>query len=211
MKSILKNALVGLLLVAGTTKPVATQTDVEAALIKLIPSDGKVVDSALKANLGNLDVSYAWWLGAQINNELTANAKTKKCTIKNGLGGFFYYVRTLQSDHITDTATKLIVITEDGCKKTVCGIQFALAANGDVTATYKTPAETTALLEKGCVQTERTHVSAYQIPMGKTAWGLAFVAGLTGLYFLMEWKEARAIARAIAVDKQQRLFGRLGL
>ena len=181
MKSILKTALVGLLLVAGTTKPIATLDQVKAALISLIPADGKIIDKTLIDNLGNLDVSYAWWLSSQINKLLADNPLTKKCTIRNGLGGLLFYVKTLDASHTADTAVKLIVVTEDGCQKTTCGIQFNIAADRSVTATYKSAADTAVLLEKSCVRTERCYVSVSQLAMGTLAWTLLGTAAVVGI------------------------------
>jgi hypothetical protein len=172
MKSILKNALVGLLLVAGTTKPVATLEQVKTALIPLIPIDGKIVDSTLKNNIGTLNLSYPIWLSCQIINVLKRGIATDKCTVWNGLNGVCPYVRTIDSNHSDDKGKKLVTVTEDGT--IVCGILFLITAN-EYTAEYITATEVMTLLNKNCMQVERG-LSAYQLPL-KWILGVAAVVG----------------------------------
>ena len=191
MKSILKTALVGILLVAGTTKPVATLDDVKASLIGLIPDNQIVIDDALKANIGDLDISYPLWLCAQINRTLAKGKNTTDCTIRNGIiGNVLGYVRTIAVDYVDNTTTKLVVVTENG--KTICGIQFTIAANGTVTATYKTDTDTTILLTKSYVQIENGF-SPRQFANKYAAYTAGAVMAGVGLYYAWQWDKQTTI------------------
>lgn len=204
MKSILKNALLGILLIAGTAKAV-TQAEVEAALKSIIPSGGAITDSALKDNIGTIDVSYPFWLANQFNKLLATGSNTKNCTIRNGiLPNALGYVRTLAVDHIAKTSKKLIVVTEN--RDTICGIQFDIAANGNVTATYKTPTEVRDLLDKSYVQIEHG-LSPRQFANEKTAYFVAGLAAIYGLYRLHKWDVDRSIAHALAAVGQHNSKG----
>ncbi len=180
MKSILKNALVGILLVAGTTKPVATLADVKASLIALIPADGKIVDSTFKSNIGTLNLSYPLWLAPQINKVLQRGTGTEKCTVWNGLNGMLPYVRTIDANHSEDKGKKLVTVTEDGT--IICGILFTIN-NNEYTANFIEPSETMTLLNKNCMQIEHGF-SAYQLPLKWILGAAAVVGGSYGAYRL---------------------------
>ena len=74
MKSILKNALVGLLLIAGTTKPV-TIDEVKEALKGILTSGAKSDDTTINHCLGG--ANSVFWVCKYINEKLAANTTTQ--------------------------------------------------------------------------------------------------------------------------------------
>ena len=211
MKSILKTALVGLLLVAGTTKPVASQAEVVEALKGLIPVNGVIVDTTLIANIGDLDISYPLWLSAQINRALAKGTGTTDCTIRNGVvSNGLGYVRTIAVDYVQNTATKLIVVTEGG--KTICGIQFTIANNGAVTATYKTEGETTLLINKSYVHIEHG-LNPRQVANKYVAWAVAAAAIGYGIYWYHGYSlnAATNLARTETMKSVEELLAKRGI
>ncbi len=150
MKSILKNALMGILLIAGTTKPAVTEEQVKTALISIIPTNGTITNETIKECVGNLNWGNPWWLCSEINTALKADkTPTINATSYNSVNGYLPYMKTIYADTTTNTVKKLVVITENNV--TICGIIFTKTAT-NCTAEYKTKNEVVTIQDQKSLQ-----------------------------------------------------------
>ncbi len=146
MKSILKNALVGLLLVAGTTKPVATLEHVKDALKGVLPVDAKSDDTTINHCLGG--ANSVFWVCKYIDEKLAANTTTQNCT------SFSYEyaipcIKALSEDHASDTQVKLIPIKENSA--VIAGLKLTFTAEKCTKTEYLDATATNALITKPSV------------------------------------------------------------
>jgi hypothetical protein len=164
MKSILKNMLVGVLLITGTTKP-APFDDVKDALLKSIP-EGEVNDKTIIECVGGISDfaqnTNATWLCFAINQLLNDKKSTEKYTASASLGGWLPYVKTLSASVENNTVKKLVIIN-DNASNVVCGITFTIA-NKKCTAAYIDKDATEQLLTKSSLDTARGFTNFYQVP-----------------------------------------------
>ena len=188
MKSILKNALMGLLLIAGTTKPVVTEDQVKTALINIIPADGTITNETFKEFLGDINWSAPMQICSKINTALEANADTKNKNVTSftSLYGYLPYMKVISVDATTNTSKKLIVIAENNI--VIYGIIFTITTT-TATAEYKKKADTETLLKVSSLQSvvglANRGVSLPYIPKenrGPIYTGLKYIGYVTAAY-----------------------------
>jgi|GEM_PF-3944297 len=142
MKSILKTALVGLLLVAGTTKPVATVTEIKASLIGILP-ESRSTDTTINHCLGG--ANSVFWACAYINQKLAAHTTTQNCT-----SYYFDYcfpsIKVISEDYANNTQIKLIIIRENNA--VVAGLKITFTNNKNTGTEYLDATTTNDLLTK---------------------------------------------------------------
>jgi hypothetical protein len=142
MKSILKTALVGLLLVAGTTKPVATVNDIKNSLVGILP-ESPSTDTTINHCLGG--ANSVFWACAYINQKLAAHTNTQNCT-----SYYFDYllpsIKVISEDYANNTQIKLIIIRENNA--VVAGLKITFTNNKNTVTEYLDAATTNDLLTK---------------------------------------------------------------
>lgn len=209
MKFNLQLGLIGLLFIAGAAQA-TTLEQVKASLATVLP-EGDIVDETAKDCIGNLNKSNPLWLSIYINSLLRAKKDTQNCNSYAGFAGWLPYVKTLAADHTTNTATKLVIIKENG--GIVCGIKFTITGDKH-TANYLQPDAVNALVKNGCVQTERGFTSFYQVPesyrgpLYTTAKVIAYSAAAYGAYRFGSWylNHLRTTIKAETMEYVQKNF-----
>lgn len=212
MKSILKNALVGLLLVAGTTKPV-TQTEVDTTLATAHDTSGNKIITHKKL-LETLEANFnKAWLSITINEILAGQTPTEHCTVTSHFLVFPYaYVQTIGYNAQTKAKSVLLAVSESSATgtTTVCGI---IVENDGTNCTIKTitAAETERLLktsDDSTIGLEKRGITSFcSVPVsrrgalytaGRYLGGAAAVlaAGYIGKQ-LLDWYTNNAVANAL--------------
>lgn len=185
MKSILKTALVGLLLVAGTTKPV-TSDEIKAALIGILPDSNASADTTINHCLGG--ANSVFWACAYINQKLAANTATQNCT-----SYYFDYllpsIKVISEDYANNTETKLIIIRENNV--VITGLKLTFVNNKNTSTEYLDAATTNDLLAKpsipakwGALYSALNYPSHFKSTVYCTA-GALVAAGIVGRW---AWK-----------------------
>ncbi len=171
MKSILKHALVGVLLITGTTKPAAATTataqdQVKTALLPIIPNNGIINNTIIKECVGTINWGNPAWLCSEINSTLQKSS-VSTLTSYTSLNGFLPYMGTISADVETNTVKKIVIIN-DSTGGIICGIIFTKTTD-TCTAAYKTKTETEGILKLGNIQSmfgfaNRGVTSFYNVP-----------------------------------------------
>lgn len=115
------SALLGALLISGSMHAVATKDQVKEALKAILPENAQSADEVVTHCFGGC--TNAIWAQTYINEKLSADSHTSKCTARH-TSWLLPSIPTLTTSYEEDSCTKLVVIREND--EVVCGIKITV-------------------------------------------------------------------------------------